>query len=220
MTSRVAALIVALVVLVACTDAEDSPVTDTPRGPDSPKTESAAQEPHGGEEAETTRQMEQAIFEMVDAERAERGLPLLEWDEQLAGTARAWTSQMADRGVLEHQDPRDLLRSVEGFNGVGENIFQSTGPIPAGTIHVGWMRSDTHRSNVLEPGWERLGVGVVCRDGETWATQHFGSTGGQRPDPGASPPPRDPIVGTGDDGPACPDGPGGSPAGGPPAGGG
>lgn len=155
------------------------------------------------------RRMERTIFELVNAERAERGIPPLEWDERLAEEARSWSREMADRGRLQHQDTEQLLAGLEGLDAVGENIFQSTGPVPAGQAHVGWMRSDSHRPNVLDEAFDRLGIGVFCGDdGATWATQRFGSTrGGAVPDPDRDVPPEQPIVGSDDQGSSCADGP-------------
>ncbi|WP_233517929.1 CAP domain-containing protein [Geodermatophilus marinus] len=152
-------------------------------------------------------EMARAILERVDAERVERGLAPVEWDEDLAAVARAWSAEMAERDQLAHQDIRALLQRdrLSGFQGLGENVFRATGPVPAGTIHAGWMRSDDHRVNVLNPGWDRLGVGVHCApDGSVWATQEFGRTAGaDRPAVETGTPPQEPVARPADDGPTC-----------------
>jgi uncharacterized protein YkwD len=151
--------------------------------------------------------MARAILDRVDDERAGRGLAPVEWDDDLAAVARAWSAEMARRGALQHQDIRALLQRDElsGFQGLGENVFHATGPVPAGTIHAGWMRSDDHRVNVVNPGWDRLGVGVHCADdGSVWATQEFGRTrGSDRPAVVTETPPAEPLVHPEDDGPGC-----------------
>jgi uncharacterized protein YkwD len=169
----------------------------------------AASDPPPADSGEATGedQMARDIFERVNDERAERGLAPVAWNEQLAGVARSWSAEMAQRGTLEHQDVRALLQGdeVSGFTSLGENIFTATGSVPAGVIHVGWMRSDSHRPNVLNPGWDRLGVGVHCaEDGSVWATQEFGrTTGSDRPPVSEKTPPQDPIVRSERDGPTC-----------------
>lgn len=151
--------------------------------------------------------MARDIFDRVNAERAERGLAPVEWSDELAAVAREWSRAMADRGVLEHQDPGELLRREElsGFRGVGENIFTGSGPVTSGRIHAGWMRSDDHRRNVVNPGWNRLGVGVSCApDGSVWATQEFGRTvDAERPPVSQETPPQQPIARPEDEGPTC-----------------
>lgn len=147
------------------------------------------------------------VFDRVNAEREARGLEPVAWDDALAGVARDWSAEMADTGRFQHQDIGSVLQRDElsGFRAMGENIFRATGPVPAGAVHVGWMRSDDHRVNVLNPGWDRLGVGVFCAaDGSVWATQEFGRTAGaDRPAVASTTPPVEPIARPDEDGPTC-----------------
>ncbi len=59
--------------------------------------------------------------------------------------------------------------------------------------------------NVVNPGWNRLGVGVHCaEDGSVWATQEFGrTTSADLPAVATATPPLEPIVRPEDDGPTC-----------------
>lgn len=174
--------------------------------PDDPFAEAPpAGEPPAASDAAPERAMERAIFDMVNEEREERGLSPLHWDQQLARRARQWSADMAAAGRLEHQDAQEMQEAVEGYTALGENIFQSSAPVAAGRIHVGWMRSEGHRVNVLRPGFDRLGVGVVCDEtGEVWATQRFGRTAGaDRPDLDGDVPPEEPVVAEAGEGPAC-----------------
>jgi uncharacterized protein YkwD len=163
--------------------------------------------PAGGAGAPAEDRMARDVLDRVNAEREARGLAPVSWNDELAGVAREWSAEMADTGTFEHQDIAQVLRSGElaGFTSMGENIFSSTGPVPAGTIHAGWMRSDSHRVNVLNPGWDRLGVGVVCAgDGSVWATQEFGRTAGaDLPAVASETPPAEPLARPEDDGPSC-----------------
>ncbi|KGH46197.1 MULTISPECIES: CAP domain-containing protein [Modestobacter] len=163
--------------------------------------------PAGDGDAPAEEQIARAVFDRVNAEREARGLEPVAWNDALATVARDWSAEMADTGEFVHQDIREVLQGDElaGFESVGENIFSATGPVPAGTIHAGWMRSDGHRANVLNPGWDRLGVGVFCAaDGSVWATQEFGRTAGaDRPAVASSTPPVEPITRPADDGPTC-----------------
>jgi uncharacterized protein YkwD len=181
---------------------------EVPVSAPSPATGTAAPTSLPPAEASTAEQeMTGAVFDRVNDERAERGLAPVQWDDDLAAVARAWSAEMARRGSLQHQDVGALLRreDLSGFQGLGENVFQATGPVPAGTIHAGWMRSDDHRVNVVNPGWDRLGIGVHCaEDGSVWATQEFGRTrGSDRPAVATETPPAQPIVHPEDDGPGC-----------------
>lgn len=139
------------------------------------------------------------IYERVNDERAARDLPPLVWDEDLADRARRW-SEIMIATTYEHSTAE--FRAHPAYSGTGENIFM--GPHDAGEAHVGWMLSDGHRDNILDPGFTAAGIGVVCRnDGRMWATQIFGIPTGTYPPPPA-PTVEQPIVRR-DDGPACPD---------------
>ena len=166
-----------------------------------------AGEPPAASSEDPPRAMEREIFDRVNAEREERGLEPVAWDDTLAELARGWSREMAQSGELRHQDLGSVLQDgqVEGYASLGENIFSSTGPVPAGRLHEGWMRSEDHRGNVLEPGWDRLGIGVVCVDGgATWATQEFGRTrGADRPPLVRETPQEDPVVRDEPTGPSC-----------------
>lgn len=209
-------LLVACTALVGCGDDDTSVDTsvDTSASVDLPQaaepTEAderpAATQPPAAAGAAVERRMERVIFDLVNEERRERGLEPLVWDEQLAERAREWSRGMADDGSLEHEDPQQMLEQAEELSGVGENIFRGTGEVPASTVHVRWMRSPGHRTNVLQPEFDRLGVGIVCtEDGEVFATQRFGRSG--PPTAGRTDqevPPEQPVVAEAGQGPSCP----------------
>ncbi|GAB3360269.1 CAP domain-containing protein [Modestobacter lapidis] len=199
---RYRALLVLLAVLALASGCAVD-LSGSPRG-SAPAPQSA---PAGGESAPAEEQIARAVFDRVNDEREARGLAPVSWNDALAGVAREWSAEMAATGTFEHQDIGQVLRREElaGFRAMGENIFRATGPVPAGTIHAGWMRSDSHRVNVLNPGWDRLGVGVVCADdGSVWATQEFGRTAGaDLPAVASTTPPAEPVVRPEDDGPSC-----------------
>src|ERR687897_472425 len=77
--------------------------------------------------------------------------------------AREQARRMADQGTLYH-NPR-LTTQVTSWRLVGENV--GTGPDPL-TVHRAFMRSPSHRANVLSREFTRIGVGAVARDGQVW----------------------------------------------------
>ncbi|ADB76437.1 CAP domain-containing protein [Geodermatophilus obscurus] len=191
-----------LTVLLGGCVAVEVPVSGPAPGPDAPTST-----PPPAEASAAEQEMARDVLDRVNDERAERGLAPVEWDEELAAVARSWSAEMARTEQLRHQDMGALLAREElsDLQGIGENVFQSTGPVPAGTMHAGWMRSDDHRVNVVNPGWDRLGVGVHCaEDGSVWATQQFGrTTGSDLPAIATTTPPPEPLVHPEDDGPGC-----------------
>ncbi|WP_345771171.1 CAP domain-containing protein [Geodermatophilus normandii] len=186
----------------SCVVVGSTPAPSTGAGPSGTATAVPADEATAVEQ-----DMAQAVFHRVNAEREARGLPPLSWDDDLAAVARGWNTVMAERDRLGHQDLGSLLgqEPLGDLEGLGENVFQATGPVPAGTVHAGWMRSDDHRVNVLQPGWDRLGIAVLCADdGSVWATQEFGRTAGAGlPAVASETPPPEPLVRPEDDGPRC-----------------
>ncbi|WP_100498657.1 CAP domain-containing protein [Geodermatophilus chilensis] len=200
--SALAAVAVPLTVFLGGCVAVEVPVSGPASEPAAPTST-----PPPAETSPAERELERDVLDRVNAERAARGLAPVQWDEELAAVARSWSAEMARTGQLRHQDVGALLtrEGLSDLQGIGENVFQSTGPVPAGTIHAGWMRSDDHRVNVVNPGWNRLGVGVHCaEDGSVWATQEFGrTTGADLPAVATTTPPLEPLVRPGDDGPTC-----------------
>jgi uncharacterized protein YkwD len=198
--TRAAAVWLSALLVSGCVVAESGPGA----GGAGPPPQSA---PAGASTAPAEERIARAIFDRVNAERAERGLAELDWNDALATVARDWSAEMASTGRFEHQDVAEVLDREElaGFRGIGENIFTATAPVPAGAIHVGWMESDDHRVNVLNPGWNRIGIGVHCApDGSVWATQEFGRTvDADVPDVVETAPPEQPIVRAEEDGPRC-----------------
>ncbi len=67
------------------------------------------------------------------------------------------------------------------------------------------MNSAGHRENVLQPGYDSIGIGVYCdAGGHLWATQNFGRhTGTRAPPLTADIPPLDPFVSPATGGTGC-----------------
>jgi len=119
---------------------------------------------------------EQELFRMTNRDRAEAGVPELEWNEWLAQAARKHAAEMARRGQLSHHFPgepglRDRIAATSlRFNASAENI--ALGPTPAG-INDDWMLSPGHRANILEPRYNAIGVAVVRNGDELYAVTDF-----------------------------------------------
>jgi len=116
----------------------------------------------------------------------------LESDPLLAAEAAIWARQMAETARYEHSDVARLssIMSSGGFGAIGENIHAperqciaapSCSHVMAqptsGTLHVDWMRSPSHRINLLDGRWDRAGFGAFCAaDGRVWAVALFASS--------------------------------------------
>jgi uncharacterized protein YkwD len=119
---------------------------------------------------------EQELLRMINRDRAQNGVPELEWNEWLAQAARKHAAEMARRRQLSHQfsgEPglRDRIAATSiRFNATAENI--AFGPTPA-EINDDWMHSPGHRANILEPKYNALGVAVVRSGNELYAVTDF-----------------------------------------------
>jgi uncharacterized protein YkwD len=146
------------------------------------------------------------LFIRVNAERKARGLAPLSWNGDLARLAADWSEQMASTNRFVHRD-LDAARSKPGiaqFSALAENIAWVRGYANDGyELHLGWMRSDGHRHNLLQPGFDSIGIGVVCSNGKAWATQNFGRMSASAPALSNAIPATEPIVATAKDGRTC-----------------
>jgi uncharacterized protein YkwD len=149
----------------------------------------------------------QELFARLNAERQARGLDPLQWDRDLANMAADWSQHMASSNDFSHRDlgAASSLPGIDKFSALGENIAWVQGyPNEAYQLHTGWMHSDGHRSNMLQPGFDSVGIAVVCSGGRAWATQNFGRLDDSKaPDMTSSTPAEEPIVATAPDGLSC-----------------
>jgi uncharacterized protein YkwD len=155
----------------------------------------------------TAQKLTSDLFDRLNAERRARGLAALGWDGDLARVAGAWSAEMASSGNFRHRDlgAAGGLPGMSKFSALGENIAWVEGyPSMGNQLHVGWMRSEGHRANILQRGFDSVGIGVVCSGGRAWATQNFGRLdSSSAPSMATSTPPENPIVATRDDGVRC-----------------
>lgn len=134
----------------------------------------AACAPPGSPGSGATGDMVQA----VNQDRAAAGLAPLAWDGQLAGLAQQHAEEIAASGSLWHSDLGGWLAApwMSGWRTLGENLLVG----PPGTNAFGgedsWMASSPHRANILNGGFNRIGVGVkVDGSGRVWMVALFGA---------------------------------------------
>jgi uncharacterized protein YkwD len=108
---------------------------------------------------------------LVNEERLAQGRRRLRVDAQLAAAAGAYAEEIVATGVFAHRSAggESVVNRVGGQPGgldrwivLGENL--GWGSLDLATpreLVRGWMRSSTHRANVLRRRFTHLGVGVV-----------------------------------------------------------
>lgn len=107
---------------------------------------------------------EQRMLELINHQRAAHSVRPLTMDEELRRTARAHSAEMFELSYFAHISPRtgatvDRLKTVGiQYLVAGENLAYQP---DVATAHRLLMSSAGHRSNILSPLFERVGIGVV-----------------------------------------------------------
>jgi hypothetical protein len=119
---------------------------------------------------------EQYLFAAANAERSERGLPLLRWDASLCAAAEMHDREMAARESISHQYAGERELSDRGrasgvrFSVIAENVAEAATAV---RIHDAWMHSAGHRANLLDPKVDAVGIRVLRRNGQLYAVEDF-----------------------------------------------
>lgn len=107
---------------------------------------------------------EQEMFRMVNTERTKQGLPPVFFDEELAEVARGHSRDMFSRGYFSHyslegESPFDRMAQAGiDFTYAGENLALA----PSTDLAMqGLMNSPGHRANILNPNFNKVGIGVI-----------------------------------------------------------
>jgi uncharacterized membrane protein required for colicin V production len=121
--------------------------------------------------------LERQMFDLVNAERLQRGLEPLQWDDRLKAVARDHSNDMLARGYFSHYTPEgtDALKRIQDhglfFHYIGENLALAP---TLSLAHKGLMESPGHRRNILDPDFQRVGIGIlVAQPYGLMVTQEF-----------------------------------------------
>ncbi|MFC0469314.1 CAP domain-containing protein [Halalkalibacter kiskunsagensis] len=113
---------------------------------------------------EGVTQEEQQMIDLVNQERAERGLSPLTINMELTEVARVKAQDMIDNNYFAHQSPTygspfDMLSQfgVE-YQTAGENL---AGNQTVEAAHQALMNSDGHRANILNANYQEVGIGII-----------------------------------------------------------
>lgn len=121
---------------------------------------------------------ERTLLQMANQFRAQHGVAPLEWNSALARAARKHARLMVSAaGDMEHQYPGEpdmIARAAsEGahFGAVAENLA-GQGQNPAQLQQI-WMTTQSHRTNLLNPKMNVVGIGVIESGGLLYAVEDF-----------------------------------------------
>ncbi len=135
---------------------------------------------------------EQEFVELVNGERSRRGLCTLTVDPLLVRAARAHSREMCARDYFDHHSPtpglstpmdrylsslKDTGADTPDYLLVGENIYYCSISNDVYNVdygHRALMNSPGHRANILEPRFQKIGLGIYKNaKGEFWVTEMF-----------------------------------------------
>src|ERR1700681_1165380 len=128
---------------------------------------------------------ENELLASANKSRELAGAPALRIDESLRGAARAHARRMVDSELLDHQfsgEPSLLERIAEvspltgtlnislNIDRAGENVAYAP---CAPDVHGALMRSPPHRENLLDRGFNVVGVAAIWSKGRLYVVQDF-----------------------------------------------
>ena len=120
--------------------------------------------------------MEKQLFDLVNREREKAGANRLEWNDRLAQAALKHSRLLDEHQDLSHQFAGEpLLQQRLGatgarFNSVAENVAEGPDIM---TAHKALMKSPGHRSNILNPEYNAVGISIVTHGSQLFITQDF-----------------------------------------------
>lgn len=109
-------------------------------------------------------QGEEEMLILINNERRKAGQLPLKSDVLLRNVARAHSMDMLRNGYFAHKNlagqlPSDRLTSAGAiFQTAGENLALAPS---IDLAHIGLMNSTAHRENILDPQYQKVGVGVI-----------------------------------------------------------
>ena len=125
------------------------------------------------------------LLARIDAERAARNSatqpdPVLAVDPGLAAAAQSWSAHLASTGVV--QDPAlaacgsaptagQVCELAANSGNSGNGLWPGDG---SDGMESAYMSSPGHRQNMLDAGYDEVGIGVTCGGGQAWTVEVFG----------------------------------------------
>ncbi len=118
--------------------------------------------------AANVQQVNAATLCLLNEQRAAAGVPALTVDARLTQIASGYAGQLVGQRFFAHVSPsgqtlQDRFDAASyHFTAAGENLAWGTGILatPA-QIVKSWMNSESHRTNVLDPDFHQIGLGLA-----------------------------------------------------------
>lgn len=110
---------------------------------------------------------EEEVVRLVNVERAKEGLSPLRMDSSLRSSARLRAKEISDCwGHTRPKGQRFCTAIKLSYHKAAENIAAGQ-QTPEGVVR-GWMGSDSHRANIMNPNFKLIGVGCYYDSGTSY----------------------------------------------------
>jgi uncharacterized protein YkwD len=108
--------------------------------------------------------------DLINQERARHGIPALQFNTMLYLKAQGWSDHLSRQGHLSHSN-----LTADNWSTTWRKLGENVGV--AGSIegaHQAFMNSPSHRANILDRGFNKVGTGVTRGpDGRVWVVHEF-----------------------------------------------
>lgn len=120
--------------------------------------------------APSPEQIEQEFVTRLNDLRAAEDLSTLEVHDGLVDVARSWAAAMAADDRISHRTDLAEIAPDPDWVRVGENVGVGA---TVEQLHHAFVASPKHYENMVDPGWQSVGVGVIVVDGSIWVAVNF-----------------------------------------------
>lgn len=107
--------------------------------------------------------MRNELLNDINNSRTAQGLNTIVLSDELNNLAQLHSDDMANNNYFSHTDlsgkmPEDRRKALAIKTSVAENLAKD---VSINFAHEGLMRSGTHRENILQKDWTRMGIGIA-----------------------------------------------------------
>ena len=112
-----------------------------------------------------------AVFNLMNQQRAARGLSTLVWSDALTSAAQVRANEITT--LFSHTRPNgSAFWTVDSNCMYGENLAK--GYSTADAAVAAWMASPTHKANVMDGGFKTCGIAIYEVGGTWYWAEEFG----------------------------------------------
>lgn len=120
---------------------------------------------------------EKQMLDLVNQERIKAGLPAFTVDSELVELARMKSEDMYENNYFSHTSPTyGTAYDMEKKAGINARVMGAENIAKASSVtraHELFMGSEGHRTNILDPRHDTIGIGIVETSSGVFVTQLF-----------------------------------------------